>query len=109
MSRRLPTARTPDTKIAFAMRSVQSCTTVIQMDHHVAKSAARADTTKLAAGRITPRAALTTSRPELLVDGSDQQFRRLVHSLFGFLVRHQTLREGHAAVIGLPGIEYTTL
>ena len=32
-----------------------------------------------------------------------------MHSLFGFLVRHQTLREGHAAVIGLPGIEYTTL
>jgi DNA-binding MarR family transcriptional regulator len=45
----------------------------------------------------------------LLVDGSDQEFRRLVHSLFGFLARHQTLRDGHAAVIGLPGIEYTTL
>jgi MarR family transcriptional regulator, organic hydroperoxide resistance regulator len=55
------------------------------------------------------RAALTTSRPELLVDGSDTQFRRLVHSLFGFLVRHQTLREGHAAAIGLAGIEFTTL
>jgi DNA-binding MarR family transcriptional regulator len=79
------------------------------MDDHVAKSAARANTTKPVARRIAPRAALTTSRPELLVDGSDQQFRRLVHSLFGFLVRHQTLREGHAAVIGLPGIEYTTL
>jgi len=78
-------------------------------DDHVVKSAARVKTTKLAVGRPAPRAALTTSRPELLVDGSDQQFRRLVHSLFGFLVRHQTLREGHAAVIGLPGIEYTTL
>ncbi|MGY3622725.1 MarR family winged helix-turn-helix transcriptional regulator [Bradyrhizobium sp. USDA 10063] len=70
---------------------------------------ARAITTKPGAGRTAHRAALTTSRPELLVDGSDQQFRRLVHSLFGFLVRHQTLRDGHAAVIGLPGIEYTTL
>ncbi len=75
----------------------------------MAKTAARAITTKPGAGRIAHRAALTTSRPELLVDGSDQQFRKLVHGLFGFLVRHQTLREGHAAVIGLPGIEYTTL
>ncbi|WP_454617779.1 MarR family winged helix-turn-helix transcriptional regulator [Bradyrhizobium cenepequi] len=75
----------------------------------MAKTAARATTTKPGAGRTAHRAALTTSRPELLVDGSDQQFRKLVHSLFGFLVRHQTLREGHAAVIGLPGIEYTTL
>ena len=81
------------------------------MDVHVPKLAARATTTttKLAPRRIVAPAALTTSRPELLVDGSDQQFRRLVHSLFGFLIRHQTLREGHAAVIGLPGIEYTTL
>lgn len=45
----------------------------------------------------------------MLVNGSDQQFRRLVHSLFGFFSRHQTIREGHAAVIGLAGIEYTTL
>jgi DNA-binding MarR family transcriptional regulator len=88
-------------------------------DHHVAKSAARSTSIaktsgkevskKPANGRPAPRAALTVSRPELLVDGSDAQFRRLVHSLFGFLVRHQTLREGHAAVIGLAGIEYTTL
>ncbi|MEI9922311.1 MAG: MarR family winged helix-turn-helix transcriptional regulator [Bradyrhizobium sp.] len=45
----------------------------------------------------------------MLVNGSDQEFRRLVHSLFGFFSRHQTIREGHAAVIGLAGIEYTTL
>lgn len=77
----------------------------------MAKSAERSPTPskKPAGGRGAARAALTVSRPELLVDGSDAQFRRLVHSLFGFLVRHQTLREGHAAVIGLAGIEYTTL
>jgi DNA-binding MarR family transcriptional regulator len=57
----------------------------------------------------TRHAALTVSRPELLVDGSDQQFRRLVHSLFGFLARHSAVREGHGAVIGLAGIEYTML
>jgi DNA-binding MarR family transcriptional regulator len=54
-------------------------------------------------------AALTISRPELLVDGSDQQFRRLVHNLFGFLARHSSVREGHGALIGLAGIEYTML
>ncbi len=32
-----------------------------------------------------------------------------MHSLFGFLARHHTIREGHAAVIGLAGIEYTIL
>jgi MarR family transcriptional regulator, organic hydroperoxide resistance regulator len=79
------------------------------MDDILAKTAARSVTTTPGTGRIAQRAALTTSRPELLVNGSDQQFRRLVHSLFGFLARHQTVREGHAAVIGLPGIEYTTL
>lgn len=72
------------------------------------KSDSKPDVSKKPASRPA-RAALTISRPELLVDGSDAQFRRLVHSLFGFLVRHQTLREGHAAVIGLAGIEYTTL
>lgn len=73
------------------------------------KTPTKTDAGKKPANKPAPRAALTISRPELLVDGSDAQFRRLVHSLFGFLVRHQTLREGHAAVIGLAGIEYTTL
>ncbi len=62
-----------------------------------------------AAPKAAVKAALTISRPEMLVNGSDQEFRRLVHSLFGFFSRHQTIREGHAAVIGLAGIEYTTL
>lgn len=52
---------------------------------------------------------LTTSRPELLTGGSDRDFRRLIHGLFGFLTRHQRIRAGHAKVIGLSGIEYTTL
>ncbi len=53
--------------------------------------------------------ALTVSRPELLVDGSDAEFRRLVHGLFSFLARHETIRAGHARTIGLAGIEYTVL
>jgi DNA-binding MarR family transcriptional regulator len=52
---------------------------------------------------------LTTSRKALLVDGSDQSFRLLVHTLLAFLARHETVREGHAAAIGLAGIEYTVL
>ncbi len=54
-------------------------------------------------------APLTVSRPELLPDGSDRQFRRLVHGLFGLMARHESVRAGHAAAIGLAGIEYTVL
>jgi DNA-binding MarR family transcriptional regulator len=56
-----------------------------------------------------PVPSLTTSRKALLVDGSDQAFRQLVHTLLAFLARHETVREGHAAAIGLAGIEYTVL
>jgi DNA-binding MarR family transcriptional regulator len=52
---------------------------------------------------------LTTSRPELLSDGLDRQFRHLVHAVFGFAAHHERIRNGHARVIGLAGIEYTVL
>ncbi len=52
---------------------------------------------------------LTITRPEMLVDGSDRDFRRLVHGLFGFFARHEAVRSGHGARIGLVGIEYTVL
>jgi|SRR5258706_1851839 DNA-binding MarR family transcriptional regulator len=74
----------------------------------MARSAKRPSNTKLPA-KSPGRAPLTISRPEMLVNGSDKDFRRLVHSLLGFLARHQTIRDGHAAVIGLAGIEYTVL
>jgi MarR family transcriptional regulator, organic hydroperoxide resistance regulator len=54
-------------------------------------------------------APLTISRPELLVDGSDRRFRRLVDDIFALAVRHHAVRDGHAARIGLTGVEYTTL
>lgn len=60
-------------------------------------------------GRFAGKPALTVSRPELLVDGSDVRFRRLVHGLFSFLARHEAIRAGHARHIGLAGIEYTVL
>jgi DNA-binding MarR family transcriptional regulator len=52
---------------------------------------------------------LTISRPEMLINSSDRHFRRLVHGLFGFFARHEAVRSGHGARIGLAGIEYTTL
>lgn len=51
----------------------------------------------------------TTSRPELLVDRSEGSFRKLVHDLFAFMSRHQAIRDGHGAVIGLAGTQYTVL
>ena len=75
---------------------------------------AELDSTKVRSPRRSPGRSnktppLTISRPEMLVDGSDRQFRRLVHGLFGFFARHEAVRSGHAARIGLVGIEYTVL
>lgn len=55
------------------------------------------------------RLPLTIARPELIVNGSDREFRELVHNLFGFFARHEQIRDGHARYIGLAGIEYTVL
>lgn len=62
-----------------------------------------------AGGVAAAQPALTVTRPELLSDGSDKDFRRLVHGLFSFLARHEEIRDGHARTIGLAGIEYTVL
>ena len=69
----------------------------------------QAATAKPRSRRSDVPAPLTISRPELLINGSDRHFRRLVHGLFGFLARHEAVRSGHAARIGLAGIEYTVL
>jgi DNA-binding MarR family transcriptional regulator len=52
---------------------------------------------------------LTITRPELLNDDTDRDFRRLVHNIFAFMARHEAIRDGHARHIGLAGIEYTVL
>jgi DNA-binding MarR family transcriptional regulator len=92
-ARTLPTAADPHQK---------------RMDDMVAKSLPNA-TSRKQANKAGGEALLTISRPEMLVEGSDHRFRRLVHSLLAFLARHQAVREGHAAVIGLAGVEYTVL
>lgn len=52
---------------------------------------------------------LTISRDDLLVDGGDRTFRKMVHAFFAFNARHETIRDGHARRIGLAGTEYTIL
>ena len=54
-------------------------------------------------------APLTVSRPELLVDGSDRDFRRLVHGLLSLASLHEAIHERLGAKIGLPGIQYSIL
>ena len=52
---------------------------------------------------------LTVSRPELLIDGSDREFRALVHGMLAFAARLEAVRSGFASLIGLTGIQYTIL
>lgn len=51
----------------------------------------------------------TVSRPELIVDGSDAQFRQMLHDLLAFSSRLQQVRGRFAAFIGLTGPQYTIL
>jgi DNA-binding MarR family transcriptional regulator len=55
---------------------------------------------------VTP---LTVSRRELLIDGSDAQFRSFVHGMLAFAARLEGVRNGFAALLGLTGIQYTIL
>src|SRR5262249_49705968 len=52
---------------------------------------------------------LTVSRPELLIDGSDLEFRAFVHGMLAFSARLEGVRSGFAAFLGLTGIQYTIL
>lgn len=67
--------------------------------------AKRADTAKVSKTALP----LTITRRELLNDGTDRDFRRMVHNIFAFTARHEAIRDGHARQIGLAGIEYTIL
>jgi hypothetical protein len=54
----------------------------------IEKRKIRERTARPSSGQTRKKAPLTISRPEMVVSGSDRHFRRLVHSLFGFLARH---------------------
>lgn len=51
----------------------------------------------------------TVGRPELLVNGSDEQFRQLIHDTLAFSSRIQEVRNGFATLVGLSGSQYTIL
>lgn len=74
-------------------------------------SVATPDVAKSAGNPPLPRSAvpLTISSEDLLVDGGDGLFRKMVHAFFAFNARHETIRDGHARRIGLAGTEYTIL
>lgn len=55
------------------------------------------------------QAPLTVTRKELLVNGSDDAFRNMVHSALAFSARLNAIRDGYADFIGLSGPQYTIL
>ena len=54
-------------------------------------------------------APLSASRPELLVKGSDHEFRELVHDMLAFASSLQEVRNKLGQAIGLSGTQYTIL
>jgi DNA-binding MarR family transcriptional regulator len=56
-----------------------------------------------------PHRPLTVGRSELLVEGSDKNFRRLVNALLPFLTLHSAIRNGYAELLGLNGPAYSIL
>ncbi len=51
-------------------------------------------------------ASATVSKPELLVEGSDSEFRGLVHDLMAFAHHIEACRDGFGAIVGLTGVQY---
>jgi DNA-binding MarR family transcriptional regulator len=51
----------------------------------------------------------TVTRPALIVDGSDSEFRQLVHDLLAFSGRIEAIRNRFGERIGLTGRQYTIL
>ena len=49
---------------------------------------------------------LTVTRPELLVDGSDAEFRTLIHRSMSFARWISMVRDGFGALIGISGVQY---
>ena len=56
--------------------------------------------------RKPKRAAVTVSKPELLVEGSDSEFRGLVHDLMAFAHHIEACRDGFGSIVGLTGVQY---
>jgi DNA-binding MarR family transcriptional regulator len=52
---------------------------------------------------------LSVTRPEILIDGSDREFRRLIHRMLIGQARLAAVRESIAERIGVSGTQYTML
>ena len=52
---------------------------------------------------------LSVTRPEILIDGSDREFRRLIHRMLIGQARLAVVRECIAGRIGVSGTQYTML
>src|SRR5436190_20353795 len=52
---------------------------------------------------------VTVSRPALLVDGSDAEFRGLIHDLIAYGHRLDACRDAFAAIAGISGVQYEIL
>ncbi|EAT08840.1 transcriptional regulator, MarR family protein [Sphingomonas sp. SKA58] len=64
---------------------------------------------RLHAKQERPALEMTASRPELLVDGSDQLLRRTIQDALGFSIHLQELRAGLGQAAGLSGPAYSIL
>ena len=51
----------------------------------------------------------TVSRPALLIDGSDAEFRGLIHDLIAYGHRLDACRDAFAAIAGISGVQYEIL
>ena len=65
--------------------------------------------TKSSRTKASPQPVPTATRPELLPDGTDRDFRRLVEGLLPFLGLHTAIRDSYASLLGLAGPQYTIL
>lgn len=52
---------------------------------------------------------LSVTRPEVLEDGSDEQFRKVIYDLFVTATRFDEIREGFGRAIGVSGPQYFIL
>lgn len=59
--------------------------------------------------RSAAKQVITVTRPELLKDGSDADFRKMVHDLLAFSSRLEAVRQSFGTIVGLSGIQYTLL
>src|SRR6185436_3294640 len=59
--------------------------------------------------RTRKKAPLTVSRPALLAQGSDAEFRGLIHDLIAYGHPLDACRDSFAAIAGVSGVQYEIL